>query len=145
MIIPHVDGDIREVSASVLAYVGDAVFELFIRLYLISGKVGKSGDLHRNAISIVRAKAQADASRVLWSELSEEEQGVVRRGRNSHTGSQAKNANPVDYKYATGLEALIGYLYLMNRHERLDTIMYRILEIKEQIDRGEVNPHDHEA
>ena len=134
MIIPVIDGDIREVSPSVLAYVGDAVFELYIRLYLISGSVGKSGGLHKTAIRHVRAKAQADASRILLPELNEEEMSIFRRGKNSNPASMAKNASPADYKYATGLEALIGYLYLTDQESRLDRILYRILEIEKTIE-----------
>lgn len=135
MIRPEIEGDIREVSPSVLAYVGDAVFELFVRLHLVSGKIGKSGALHKSAISFVRAKAQADASRILLPELTSEEQMIFRRGKNSNPSSMAKNASPADYKYATGLEALIGYLYLTERKDRLDEVLLRILEIEENIDR----------
>ena len=139
MIIPVVEGDIREISPSILAYVGDAVFELFIRLRLISGKVGKSGGIHKQAITHVRAKAQADASRILLPELSDEELAVFRRGKNSNPSSVAKSASPADYQYATGLEALIGYLYLMDRQARLDEVLYRVLEIEDDIERQEVN------
>ena len=142
MIIPVLEGDIREISPSVLAYVGDAVFELFIRLYLISGKIGKSGALHKSAIQHVRAKAQADASRVLLTELTSEEMSVFRRGKNSNPASLAKNASPADYKYATGLEALIGFLYLTDQQVRLDEILYRILEIEKQIEKGEVQANE---
>ena len=138
MIIPVLEGDFREISPSVLAYVGDAVFELFIRLHLISGKIGKSGELHKHAILHVRAKAQADASRVLLPELSDEELSVFRRGKNSNPTSVAKSASPADYKYATGLEALIGYLYLTDQQTRLDEILYRVLEIENNIEKGEV-------
>ena len=130
MMTPTFAGDIRELSPSVLAYIGDAVFDLFVRLHLVSTGIGKSGILHKHAILHVRAKAQADASRVLLPELTPAELAVFRRGKNSNPASMAKSASPVDYKYATGLEALIGFLYLTNQQPRLEEILSRILEIE---------------
>ena len=80
----------------------------------------------------VSAPAQAHAIRVLHDELSEEEQNVFRRGKNGHQGSMAKNASPADYKYATGLETLIGYLYLSGKEERMEELIRRIIEIVEE-------------
>jgi len=141
MIIPVISGDIREVSTSVLAYVGDAVFELYIRLHVASRKISKSGTLHKQAIMHVRAQAQANAVRVLLPELTEDETMVFRRAKNSNPVSMAKNASPSDYKYATGLEAVIGYLYLTDQNERLDHILLRILTIESALEKGEIEVH----
>lgn len=132
MMIPIPPEDIREVPTSALAYVGDAVYELYVRSHIVSRNGGQSGVLHRKAVKYVSATAQAHAIRILHDELTEEEQNVFRRGKNGHQGSMAKNASPADYKYATGLETLIGYLYLDGREERLDELLHRIMQICEE-------------
>ena len=104
MMIPIPSEDIREVPTSVLAYVGDAVYELHVRMHIVARFGGQSGVLHKKSVRYVSAPAQANAVRILMDELSEEEQNVFRRGKNGHQGSMAKNASPADYKYATGLE-----------------------------------------
>lgn len=131
MIIPIIDEDIREVPSSVLAYIGDAVFELHIRLYVASRNPCKSGLIHKKAVFYVKASAQARAARALLEELTEEEASIFRRGKNSNPSSTAKNASPSDYKYATGLEAVIGYLYLTGRQERLDELLSMIISAAE--------------
>lgn len=120
--------DWRETPVSVMAYVGDAVYELEIRLALASRFRGKSGELHRRCVRLVRASAQAEAARRMIPDLSEEEEAIFRRARNSAPGSQAKHASPVDYRVATGLEALIGYLYLTGQKERIGQLIAKILE-----------------
>ncbi len=141
MIFIPPDKDLREVPASVLAYVGDAVFELHVRQVIAARHFSKSGALHKRVIAHVRAKAQADAARVLLAEFTEAESDYFRRGKNSNPGSMAKNCSPVDYKYATGLEAVIGYLYLSGDHERLDEILQKILEVQTLIDKGDLHVH----
>ncbi len=132
MMIPIPPEDIREVPTSVLAYVGDAVYELYVRMHIVSRIGGQSGVLHRKAVRYVSAPAQAHAIRLLHDSLPEEEQAVFRRGKNGHQGSMAKNASPADYKYATGLETLIGYLYLSGKEERLDELLNQIIRICEE-------------
>lgn len=141
MIIPVLSGDIREVSPSVLAYIGDAVFELYVRLHVASRSSSKSGAMHKKVISYVRAETQANVIRVLLPELTEEESMIFRRGKNSNPGSMAKNASPADYKYATGLEAVIGYLYLTDQKPRLDYLLAKILATGNQIEKGEIDVH----
>ena len=141
MIIPVITGDIREVSTSVLAYVGDAVFELYVRLHVASRQISKSGMLHKQAIMLVKAQAQANAVRVLMPEMTEDETMIFRRAKNSNPVSMAKNASPSDYKYATGLEAVIGYLYLTDQQERLDYVLQRIILIENAIEKGEIDVH----
>lgn len=132
MMIPIPAEDIREIPTSALAYVGDAVYELFVRTRIVAQNGGQSGVLHRKAVKYVSAPAQAKAIRVLHDELSEEEQNIFRRGKNGHQGSMAKNASPADYKYATGLETLIGYLYIDGREERLNELLHRIMQILDE-------------
>ena len=141
MIIPVITGDIREVSTSVLAYVGDAVFELYVRLHVASRQISKSGMLHKQAIMLVKAQSQANAVRVLMPEMTEDETMIFRRAKNSNPVSMAKNASPSDYKYATGLEAVIGYLYLTDQQERLDYVLQRIILIENAIEKGEIDVH----
>lgn len=132
MMIPIPPEDIREIPTSALAYVGDAVYELFVRTRIVAQNGGQSGVLHRKSVKYVSAPAQAKAIRVLHDELSEEEQNIFRRGKNGHQGSMAKNASPADYKYATGLETLIGYLYIDGREERLNELLHRIMQILDE-------------
>lgn len=105
------------------AYVGDSVYELYIRTYLVKTTNLKPHKLHINAIKYVKAQAQAETLKAIQENLSEEEQEIVRRTRNTENHHIAKNANLADYMYATAFEGLIGYLYLKDEKERLDEIL----------------------
>lgn len=109
-----------------LAYIGDAVYELFIRRYLLQKKLPVH-ELHKEAVKYVKAGAQANIIHFLEKELREEEKNIVKRGRNAKTHSSPKNANITDYKYATGFEALIGFLYLTGQEERMFQLLNRII------------------
>lgn len=115
--------DIGQMSPLVWAYMGDAVYEKYIREYVIRQGLCKNGLLHRKSIKYVSAKGQAKILQNLDEFLTEEEKDIVRRGRNSNPHSTAKNADIMDYKYATGFEALIGYLYLEEKLDRLEEIL----------------------
>lgn len=117
------NGDPRQLPASVLAYIGDAVFELYTRLNVIEKTHGNVKGIHHKTIMLVNAKAQAAAAYRVMGSLTEEEVSIFKRGRNSHSKSMAKNANPADYQAATGFEALIGFLYLMHEDGRLKEIL----------------------
>ena len=120
---------IRQLNTDTLAYVGDAVYELFIReLVLERGKL-KASSLHRTVTKYVNAHAQAEAVREMYDELTEEEQHLVKRARNHKISSKAKHADPITYKWATGFEAFVGYLYLTGEEGRLTQIMNRAVEI----------------
>lgn len=106
-----------------LAYVGDTVYEVFVRTRLVAGGQTRPGQLHKRSIGYVRAKAQADVVRALWDSLSDREQALVKRGRNATPGHYPKGADPADYNLATGFEALIGYLYLDSQAERLHEVL----------------------
>ena len=119
--------DNKMLSPLQLAYIGDAVYELFIRTYLIGTKNISVNELHKEAIEYVKAKAQADITHYLEDKLTEEEWQMVKRGRNAKSGSASKNANLLDYRYATGFETLIGFLYLNGRYERILEIFGMII------------------
>ena len=105
------------------AYVGDSVYEQYVRTYLVNTTNLKPHKLHIEAIKYVKAKAQADILKRIYDELNEEEQEVVRRTRNTETHHKAKNADFEDYMYSTAFEGLIGYLYLTKQEERLQKIL----------------------
>ena len=107
-----------ESSPLVLAYIGDAVYELIVRSILVSMGNRPVNKLNKDSTSLVKAGAQSEIVKLISDKLSEEEYTVFKRGRNSSPHTMAKNASMTDYKYATGFEALIGFLYLDNRCDR---------------------------
>ena len=121
--------DIKMLSPLVWAYMGDAVYEQFIRKYIIDQGVSKNGAYHRKAIKYVSANAQVRILKEIEPYLTEEELNIVKRGRNSNPHSHAKNADIVDYKWATGFEALIGFLYLNEQNDRLNEILEMCLKV----------------
>jgi len=110
-------------NAVVLAFVGDAVYTLYQRAGLALSSTAKSGELHRRAAAEVNAFAQARRMEVLLPLLTERELAVYKRARNSKTANVAKNADIADYKKATGMEALIGFLYISGQNERLKVLL----------------------
>ena len=122
--------DANLLSPSVLAFVGDAVYELLARKYTASVN-RPSSDLHGTCVKIVCASAQADAFRSIEPLLSENELSVFKRGRNFHTGNVPKNATSAQYHTATGLECLFGYLYLSGNQERA-VELFNIIIIKSE-------------
>ena len=121
--------NLLEVNVLVLAYMGDTVDEDYIRKYLINRGIGNVNDLQTESLNYVSAKSQAKYIQELIDNdmLYENEIDIVKRARNYKTTSHPKSCDIVTYKYATGLEALIGYLYLDNNIERIDEIMDFIL------------------
>lgn len=107
----------------VLAYVGDAILEAYIRQLLVSRPNLKPNDLHRAATRFVSAKAQANGLRAIESELTEQEHDVVRRGRNAKSGGAPKNADVLDYRHSTGFESLLGFLHYKEQDARLNEIL----------------------
>lgn len=125
----NTDGKTRMYSPSQLAYAGDAVYELLVRSYIINNHDYSVNLMHRDAIRFVKARAQANIIRELNPKLTEEEKKIVKRGRNAKVTSSPKNADMMDYRYATGFEALLGYLYLNNEMDRLLSLFNTIIEI----------------
>lgn len=121
------DKQINQMSPLTWAYVGDAVYELYVRYYLVDNTNLKPNNLHKEAIKYVKAKAQAEILYKLQDYLTEEEQDIVRRARNTQNHHLPKNANVQEYMYATALEGLIGYLCLTKQNDRLDEIFKIIL------------------
>ena len=120
-------------SPLVLAYLGDTVYESYIREHLIRQNINrKVNNLHKLAIQYSKAKAQATIIHELEDELTEEEMKIFKRGRNQKSHTAPKNADIIDYKYATGFEALIVYLYLSEDKERLEYIVKKGIEIIER-------------
>ncbi|MBQ9832431.1 MAG: Mini-ribonuclease 3 [Clostridia bacterium] len=113
----------RLLNPLVLAYVGDTVYDLFVRSYLVSSSDAGVHSLHLRAAKKVCAAAQAAAFRRIENMLTEDELTIYKRGRNSHMGSVPKHASIVDYRTATGLETLVGFLYLCGDDERLELLM----------------------
>lgn len=115
--------EVNQMSPLTWAYVGDCVYELYIRTKLVDTTKLKPHELHIKSVKYVKAKAQAETLKKLETILTEEEKEIVRRGRNTQTHHIAKNASMQDYMYATAFEALIGYLYLTKQDNRLSEIM----------------------
>lgn len=115
----------------VLAYVGDAIYELYVRQYLVAQTNHRPQHLHRSATKFVAAKAQASALQHWYPELTEEELDIVKRGRNAKSGSVAKNADVLDYRHSTAFECLLGYLYYKKQFKRLRQLMDIAIEHNE--------------
>lgn len=113
------DVDIRTVNPLTLAYIGDGIYELVVRSVMVARTNTRAGLLHRQTSQYVKAEAQSKMMDVLLPVLTEEEESVYRRGRNAKSPTMAKNASVSDYRRATGFEALMGYLYLTDRMERI--------------------------
>ena len=110
-------------SPLVWAYVGDCVYELYIRTELINKTNLKPHKLHIESIKYVKAQAQAELLKQIMDDLTDEEKDIVRRGRNTENHHLPKNSNVQEYMYATAFEALIGYLYLTKQNKRLKEIL----------------------
>lgn len=123
---------IIEIPSLNLAYLGDSVYELMVRRHLVAKGVGKVKELHKETVKFVNAKSQAKVLHNLESGLSEEEKAVVRRGRNAKSGTSPKNTDIIDYRHSTAFEALIGYLYLLGKEERIKEIFGLAIKLVEQ-------------
>ena len=115
--------EVNLMSPLTWAYVGDCVYELYIRTKLVNETKLKPHELHIKSIQYVKAKSQAETLKTIYDELTEKEKDIVRRGRNTQNHHLPKNANVQDYMYATAYEALIGYLYLTKQNCRLKEIL----------------------
>ena len=114
--------DIREIPTPALAYLGDCVLELCVRYHLIDAGLSTSAHLNAAALDYVRASAQAEAMQKILPLLDEEEEAAFRRGRNIGHTNVPKRATVSEYRVATGMEALFGYLHLLGRQERIDEL-----------------------
>ena len=125
---PVKEVDLRQYAPLKLAYLGDAVYEMVIRTICVKRANMQTQKLHRKVTGYVSAKAQAKMMDALIGELTEEEESIYRRGRNSKPYTKAKNASMEEYLKATGFEALVGYLYLQKEYERMNALIARGIE-----------------
>ena len=121
--------DVNQMSPLVWAYIGDSVYEQYIRDYLVTNTKYKPHKLHIEATKFVKAAAQAKILEQLENDLTEEEKEVVRRTRNTKNHHLPKNSNVQEYMYATAFEGLIGYLHLSKQKDRLEEILSLSLKI----------------
>lgn len=123
---------LRSMSSLALAHMGDCVYEILVRGWLCSGGLEVNGNLHRETVALVRASAQADALDRITPLLTEEEVGVVHRGRNANIHMIPKGASRGEYRKATALEALFGWLYLQHRTERINELFDTIMSTRKE-------------
>ena len=115
--------EVKLMPPLVWAYIGDCIYELFIRMQLVNNTKLHPHELHIKTVKYVKAEAQAETLKNIQGFLTEEEKDIVRRGRNAQNHHLPKNANIAEYKQATAFEALLGYLYLTKQDERLEEIL----------------------
>lgn len=113
------DYDVRAYSPLTLAFLGDAVYELIIRSMVVTKANTNPNQLNKQSSGLVKAATQAEMMHIILEQLTDEELAVYKRGRNAHSATKAKNATVVDYRVATGFEALMGYLYLQGKLTRI--------------------------
>ncbi|MCD2492538.1 ribonuclease III [Lacrimispora sp. NSJ-141] len=136
--------DIRTYSPLTLAFIGDAVFSLYIRTIVVGQGNMAPGRLHERCSELVKASAQSHMIHGIFDALTDEEKSVYRRGRNVQAGSRAKNATMSEYRHATGLEALFGHLYLTGQGERMTELVEKCLAYHEAEKEADV-PSDTKA
>ncbi|MGX8797143.1 Mini-ribonuclease 3 [Fusibacter sp. JL298sf-3] len=112
-----------------LAFLGDAVYEIYVRTYIMKHFVMTPHEMSKKAISYVKASEQAYAVKAMMAQLTEEEVRMVKRGRNQKSGSVPKNAQMSDYRYATGFEALLGYLFMSGDSKRAEALSLLAIEL----------------
>jgi ribonuclease-3 family protein len=125
--------DIKTYSPLVLAYIGDGIYDIIIRTIMVAKGNSQPNKLHKRTSQLVKASAQSAMIEAILDELTEEELKIYKRGRNAKSSTMAKNATMVDYRRATGFEALMGYLYLQGQLKRIIDL------IKSGLDKSEIN------
>ena len=133
--------NLREMSTPALAYLGDCVIELCVREHLVSSGLSTSRNLNKEALNYVRAAAQAEAMKKLFPLLTEEEEAFFRRGRNIGHTNVPKNATVNDYRTATGMEVLFGYLHVSGQKERINEL-FRAAYLEEADTRKETDDYE---
>lgn len=121
------ENGVRQMNPLVLAYIGDSVYDMYIRTYVVHKKKGMVNELNKEAVSFVNASSQAFAVRALDGLFTAEEKGMIRRGRNQKSISVPRNANMSEYRYATGFESMLGALFLRGEKERIQDIMVEVI------------------
>ena len=118
----------KQFSPLTLAFLGDAVYSLLVREMLLKTANRPTNALHKESIKLVNANCQAEMIKKVLPLLTEEENAIFKRGRNAHTSHTPKNQRGCDYHYATGFEALVGYLYLKDETERLNELLNEVIK-----------------
>lgn len=121
--------DYLKMDTTILAFVGDAVYEQYVREYVVECGTKRADKLHSEAVRFVNANAQSRIMKALYDELPEEEQKFVKRARNKKNNTKAKNSSPMDYKWATAFEALIGYYKLSGKIEVMEELIIKALNV----------------
>ena len=124
--------DVREYDIKALAYIGDAVYEVYVRRYLMKDSREQVSKLHKKAVKYVSAKAQACVIENIIDNMEEDILAIFKRGRNATSNTVPKNTDVVTYKIATGFEAVVGFLYLIEDNARLDNFITKAFDIIEQ-------------
>ena len=128
-----INPDVKQINTTALAYMGDAVYEVYIRKHVMETGHVHVDRLHAMAVPYVKAEGQARAIKYLMDNLlNEEEKALTKRARNHKIATKAKNATPMDYKWATAFEALLGYLHLKGDFERLDEVAWAAIKYIEE-------------
>jgi len=124
----------EQMQALALAYIGDSIYDIMSREYVMKNHLGKINDLHRTVSTLVSARAQASFMKDILENniLTDIEESIYIRGKNQKNNSKAKNASIMEYKLATGLEAVFGYLYLEKNFERLEEMFNYIISLYEE-------------
>ena len=124
----------EQMQALALAYIGDSIYDIMSREYVMKNHLGKINDLHRTVSTLVSARAQASFMKDILENniLTDIEESIYNRGKNQKNNSKAKNASIMEYKLATGLEAVFGYLYLEKNFERLEEMFNYIINLYEE-------------
>ncbi len=133
---------VESMAPVALAYMGDVLFEMFVRDHLLQRPQTNINQMHRKAVTYVNASSQAWMVRHLATFLTDEEKDAVRRGRNGKTGTVPRNADVTEYRYATGFEALLGWLYYKNATTRLVQVMEMAVELLEKERKEEKATHE---
>ncbi len=126
--LPLTKAEARQLNPVVLAFVGDAVYSLYVRARLTATGEGRASEFQRAAAKVVSAKGQSDFLNGLLPLFTEEEEEIFRRGRNAKKATKSKSASAVEYNRSTGLEAVLGYLYLTGENARIETLLSQLPE-----------------
>ncbi len=124
----------KEYSPLALAYIGDSIYDLFVRTMILSKGNRHVTQMHRDSVHFVKAHSQAVSAYEIESILTEDEMRVLKWGRNAKSNTTPKNADVTDYRMATGFETLIGYLYLSGENERLSHLLHKAYEAAQKLD-----------
>lgn len=120
--------EVSQLSPLTLAFMGDTVYDMFVREMLVTQANRPVKKLHETAVQSVRASAQAKAYEIILPLLTEQEEAILKRGRNAHVNHIPKNGNPADYHHATAVETLFGWLYLSGETQRLRELFSAIIK-----------------